>query len=200
MLEFPKPQYTRPRLRQGEKPDVRDDIFALGTTLYEISTGQKPYQEKSDNEIAALFRSRIYPDLQELSPPGLGDIIRSCWSERYVNAEQVVCDLRRIMLVFRRSLLILRRLSSSPGATTLVPLGQVAVNDLFPLNLCALYLSPYPEETLAMLMLRGQGQCRERCILIEVSVSRAIDTEDEDQILRGSRTRRPLFDGRIRQM
>jgi serine/threonine protein kinase len=95
------------------------DIFALATTLYEISTGQKPFQEKSDDEISALFRSQTYPDLQNLSPPGLGDIIRSCWLERYAVAEQVVCDLRKILLMFRLSLLILRRLSSSPGPRSL---------------------------------------------------------------------------------
>lgn len=120
--------------------------------MYKTSTGQKPYQEKSDDKIAALFRSRTYPNHQELSPPGLGDIIRSCWSERYVVAEQVV-------------------LSSSPVATTLVPLGQVAVNDLIPLNLCALYLSLHPEERLATLMPRGQGpKAGGQCILIEGSM------------------------------
>jgi serine/threonine protein kinase len=156
MLELPKPRYARPRLRRGEKPDVKDDIFALGTALYEISTGQTLYQGKSDKEIASLFRSQAYPDLQELSPPGLGDIIRSCWLERYAVAEQVVCDLRKILLVFRRSLLRLCRLSSSPRATTLVRLDEAAVNDLSLLNLCALYFSLHPEERLATLMPRGQ--------------------------------------------
>ena len=127
----------------------RKEIW-VSSGLYEISTGQKPCQEKLVDEIAVLFCSRTYPDLQELSLPGVGDIIRSCWSERYVVAEQIVCDLRKIVLVFRRSLLIFHRLSFSPGATTLVPLDQVVINDLIPLNLCTLYLSLHPEERLAM--------------------------------------------------
>ena len=103
--EFPKPRYTRPRLRLGEKPDVKDDIFALGKALYEIGTGQTLYQGKLDKEIASLFRSHTYPDLQQLSPPGLGEIIRSCWSERYAVAEQVVCDLGKVLLDFAGSAL-----------------------------------------------------------------------------------------------
>ncbi len=78
MLEFPKVRYTRPQLRLGGEPDVKDDIFALGTVLYEISTGHTLYEGKSDKGIAELFRSHIYPDLQQLSPPGLGEIIRGC--------------------------------------------------------------------------------------------------------------------------
>ncbi|PVH67609.1 hypothetical protein DL98DRAFT_523225, partial [Cadophora sp. DSE1049] len=85
MLEFPKPRYARPRLRPGEKPDVKDDIFAL--------------------EIAALFRNHIYLDLQQLSPPGLGEIIRCCWSERYAVIEQVVCDPSKVLLDFAGSAL-----------------------------------------------------------------------------------------------
>jgi serine/threonine protein kinase len=103
MLEFPKSRYARPRLSRGEKPDGKDDMFALGTALYEISTGKTLYQGKSDEEIAALFRSHTYPDLQGLSPPGLGDIIRSCWSERYTVAEQIVYDLHKILQDFAGS-------------------------------------------------------------------------------------------------
>jgi serine/threonine protein kinase len=105
ILEFPKPRYARPRPRLGEKPDVKDDIFALGTALYEIGTGQTLYKGKSDKEIAALFRSHTYPDLQQLSPPRLGEIIRRCWSERYADAEQVVCDLSKVLPDFTCSAL-----------------------------------------------------------------------------------------------
>lgn len=97
--EFPKPRYARPG-SSSRIPRPKDDIFALGTILYEISTGQQLYKESPDCEIALLFRSRKYPDLQELSPPGLGDIIRNCWSERYTVVEQLIHDLRKILLNF----------------------------------------------------------------------------------------------------
>ena len=100
ILEFPKPRYARPRLTRDQKPDVKDDIFALGTILYEISTGQKPYKEKSDHEIASLFRNEIYPGLQEILPPELGDIIRNCWLERYTTAERIIHDLRKTLQIF----------------------------------------------------------------------------------------------------
>ncbi|KAI9050304.1 hypothetical protein LZ554_005471 [Drepanopeziza brunnea f. sp. 'monogermtubi'] len=39
-----------------------DDIFALGSFMYEVSVGHRVYAEKSDNEIYKLFERREFPD------------------------------------------------------------------------------------------------------------------------------------------
>lgn len=139
ILEFPKPRYARPPLTRGEKPNFKDDIFALGTTLYEITTGQKPYKVKTDCEIALLFRSQTYPDLQELSPLGLADIIKNCWSGRYTVVEQIVHDLSKTLLILILSLLIIRSVNSPSEATTFLPLSQGAVSYHSPITLSSLF-------------------------------------------------------------
>src|SRR5205814_1388103 len=93
----------------------------------------------------ALFRRRTYPDLQEVLPLGLGDVIRNCWSESYSAAEQIPHDLRKTLPIFTVSQLIFRRFGSPPETTTLLPLNQIAVNDLPPSIFSSLYFFRNPK-------------------------------------------------------
>jgi serine/threonine protein kinase len=176
ILEFPKPRYARPQLRKGGKPDVKDDIFALGTTLYEISTGRMPYKENSDDEVASLFRSQTYPNLQEVLPHGLGDIIGKCWSERYTFAEQIIHDLRKVLLIFTVALLIFRRLNSLSGARILFALNQVITNDFSLWNFGSLYSSRNLEERLATLKSRSKHLCLPYADILRTSMYLGLET------------------------
>lgn len=40
---------------------VQSDIFALGSTIYEILVGQKPYEGKMDEEVQQLFFRKVVP-------------------------------------------------------------------------------------------------------------------------------------------
>lgn len=53
-------------------PSVQSELFALGSTLYEIETTYKPYPDKNDGELAKLFKANKFPDTQELR---LGKVI-----------------------------------------------------------------------------------------------------------------------------
>lgn len=44
------PAYASYEMLQGEKPDVRDDIYALGCVVYEILTGEHPFNKVPANE------------------------------------------------------------------------------------------------------------------------------------------------------
>jgi hypothetical protein len=101
ILEFPKPRYTRPRFSYSNESNIKDNIFVLGTILYKISTGNKPYKEKSDKEIISLFRSQDYSDLKELLLPGIGNIIRNCWLEYYSSTEQIIYKLYKKLLILQ---------------------------------------------------------------------------------------------------
>jgi eukaryotic-like serine/threonine-protein kinase len=57
--------YMSPEQIQGETIDWRSDIFSLGTVLYELSTGQKPF----DGANTATLSLQILHD--DLKPPGL---------------------------------------------------------------------------------------------------------------------------------
>ncbi|RAK97423.1 kinase-like protein [Aspergillus ibericus CBS 121593] len=82
----------------GSEPDVRTDIFAFGSTLYEIETGEKPYHEleKTLNagnlmrRVEQLFAMGEYPRVDTLV---LGDVILRCWNGDYSVMDQVVRDL-----------------------------------------------------------------------------------------------------------
>lgn len=67
-----------------------DDIFALGTVIYEISVGHRLYADKSDSEIYQLFQKREFPDTTGLA---LRTVIDKCWRNQYSNAEEVKLDL-----------------------------------------------------------------------------------------------------------
>jgi tetratricopeptide (TPR) repeat protein/tRNA A-37 threonylcarbamoyl transferase component Bud32 len=72
------PAYMSPEQGKGEPGDVRSDIYALGVVLYEVVTGQVPYD--ADTPLAIVFKhlneplpipSRLNPDI----PPAVEKVI-----------------------------------------------------------------------------------------------------------------------------
>lgn len=87
-------RYTRP-FPWTERPSrlsEKDDIFALGTVLYEMSVGHRLYHEKSDSEVYELLRNHEFPDLSGLAAP-LCTVIERCWKDQYNSADKVIYDL-----------------------------------------------------------------------------------------------------------
>lgn len=74
--------------------DVHTDIFALGSTIYYIVTGHRPFPElhtiDDEEEFLSRFREGQFPYLQ--AEVG-GNIVRKCWEGRYSSASEVVDDL-----------------------------------------------------------------------------------------------------------
>ncbi|OAA61938.1 Protein kinase-like domain protein [Niveomyces insectorum RCEF 264] len=74
--------------------DVRTDRFALGTTIYYIVTGERPFAPldpvDDEDEIQRRFKAKEYPDLE--AERG-GDVVRKCWSGDYAATDDVVRDL-----------------------------------------------------------------------------------------------------------
>jgi serine/threonine protein kinase len=80
--------------------NVKDDLFALGSVLYEISTGSRPHEDESypalyDNKIARFYAADIFPDLSGLK---MAHIINKCWKAGYESASEVLVDTRRSLL------------------------------------------------------------------------------------------------------
>lgn len=46
---------------------VKDDLFALGSVLYEVSTGVRLFADITSRDIQTRFRRRAYPDLDSVT-------------------------------------------------------------------------------------------------------------------------------------
>ena len=96
-------QYMAPEQIEGEGIDPRTDIFALGAMLFELVTGRKAFDGKSQvSLIGAILKDETPPvsQLVPVSPPALDHLVRTCLSkdkdDRYQTAHDLVLQLRWI--------------------------------------------------------------------------------------------------------
>ena len=95
--------YTSPEQLKGEVLDHRTDLFSLGIVLYEMATGQRPFQgDKSAEVMSSILRDtpRALHELSSAIPRHLGRIIERCLEkkpeERYQSAKEVRNELRAL--------------------------------------------------------------------------------------------------------
>ncbi len=95
--------YMAPEQVQGEAVDHRADLFNFGAILYEMLSGQRAFQGKSDVETMHAIVKEEPPDLATLNPPipsALQRIIRHCLEkspqERYQSASDIAFDLEML--------------------------------------------------------------------------------------------------------
>jgi eukaryotic-like serine/threonine-protein kinase len=96
-------QYMAPEQLEGQDADARTDIFALGTLLYEMATGQRAFKGKTRTSlIAAIVKEQPPPmnDVQPLTPPALQHVVDRCLAkepdDRWQSALDVAAELRWI--------------------------------------------------------------------------------------------------------
>jgi eukaryotic-like serine/threonine-protein kinase len=95
--------YMSPEQARARELDARSDLFAFGTVLYEMATGQLPFRGDSIAEIfdAILNRPPVAPvQLHPNLPAELGRIIGKTLEKdrtlRYQHASEIGADLRRL--------------------------------------------------------------------------------------------------------
>ncbi len=74
-------QYMAPEVLQGAEADARSDLFSFGCVLYEMITGRRAFEGKSQiSVLAAILEHEPQPlsALQPAAPPSLGRLIASC--------------------------------------------------------------------------------------------------------------------------
>src|SRR5207249_4582187 len=83
--------------------DARADIFAFGTVLYEMATGRRPFEGKTQaSVIAAILAAEPQPitALRPTAPAALDRVIRICLAkdpdERFQSAHDLLLQLRFI--------------------------------------------------------------------------------------------------------
>src|SRR5262245_19595024 len=98
--ELGTPQYMAPEQFEGKEADTRSDIWAFGAVLYEMVTGEKAFQGKSDSSLVGAILSADPPPMlvKPFTPPALERLVRRCLAkdpeDRYQSMLDVVLDLR----------------------------------------------------------------------------------------------------------
>ena len=95
--------YMSPEQLRGRRVDHRTDIFSLGTVVYEMATGQRPFLGACSMEISSsILRDTPKPvaELRAELPTGLQRILERCLAkepaERYASTRELHEALRRL--------------------------------------------------------------------------------------------------------
>lgn len=96
-------QYMSPEQIEGKEADARSDVFALGAVFYEIATGQRPFEGKSQISVAsAILEKDPAPirQLQPLTPATFERVVSTCLQknpdERFQSARDIRLELKWI--------------------------------------------------------------------------------------------------------
>jgi serine/threonine protein kinase/tetratricopeptide (TPR) repeat protein len=97
------PEYMSPEQVEGKEADQRSDIYALGVILFEVVTGQVPFEGETPFSIANKHKTEPPPIPKKLIPQipdGLNKLILRCMEKdrlkRYQTAEELVADLTSV--------------------------------------------------------------------------------------------------------
>jgi eukaryotic-like serine/threonine-protein kinase len=96
-------QYMSPEQIEGKEIDARADIFALGAVLYEMATGKRAFEGKSQISVASAILEKDPDPVQTRKPempPALDSLISGCLAkdreERFQSAHDVWMQLKEI--------------------------------------------------------------------------------------------------------
>jgi len=96
-------QYMSPEQIEGREADARSDIFAFGATLYEMATGVRAFQGKSQISVASAILEKDPEPIsktQPLVPAALDRVVAQCLAknpdDRFQSAHDVGLQLKWI--------------------------------------------------------------------------------------------------------
>ena len=97
------PAYVSPEQAQGAKVDSRADIYGMGVMVYEMLTGQKPYDADSPMSVAVRHITEPIPDILQDRPDlpvDVDTVVRTAMAkdkeDRYATAADLARALSRV--------------------------------------------------------------------------------------------------------
>ena len=91
-------QYMAPEQLEGREADVRTDIFAFGAVTYEMATGRKAFEGKSQASLIAAILEREPPPISTVRPSAaraLDRVVATCLAKKPDDRWQSARDLLR---------------------------------------------------------------------------------------------------------
>jgi eukaryotic-like serine/threonine-protein kinase len=96
-------QYMAPEQLEGQESDARTDIFAFGAVLYEMATGKKAFEGKSQASLIASILTTepaAVSTIQPMTPPALDRVVKTCLAkdpeDRWQSAHDIGSELKWI--------------------------------------------------------------------------------------------------------
>ncbi len=89
-------QYMSPEQVEGKETDARADIFAFGAVVYEMATGKRAFEGKSQASVMAKILEHDPPpisSLQPMTPPALDRVVTRCLAKDPDDRWQTARDL-----------------------------------------------------------------------------------------------------------
>ncbi len=89
-------QYMSPEQIEGKELDGRSDIFSLGAVLYEMVTGKKAFEGKSQLSVASAILEKepaAIGTIKPMTPPALDHAVRRCLTKEPERRWQSAADL-----------------------------------------------------------------------------------------------------------
>ncbi len=99
-------QYMSPEQIEGKEADARSDIFAFGAMLYEMASGRRPFEGKSQIKIASAILEDHPTPLRELQPKVRAEferLVNTCLSKDPQARVQCAHDLKLQLVWLRES-------------------------------------------------------------------------------------------------
>jgi serine/threonine protein kinase len=130
------PHYMSPEQISGKPTDLRSDIYSLGIIMFEMVTGQVPFDGDTTISIALKHRSEQPPNPVEINyriPDKFSQLILKCLEKdkekRYQSADEVLTDLRKIEdeIPTTERILIRERTRTKRLKSRYKPLGIAAI-------------------------------------------------------------------------
>jgi eukaryotic-like serine/threonine-protein kinase len=90
-------QYMAPEQIEGKEADARSDLFALGAILYEMSTGGRPFEGKSQISVASAILEKDPEPIsavQPLTPRMFEHVVNTCLAKNPDDRFQTAHDLK----------------------------------------------------------------------------------------------------------
>src|ERR1700690_623358 len=90
-------QYMAPEVAQGLQADARSDIFSFGCVLYEMITGRRAFEGKSQLSVhTAILEKDPEPlaTVQPTAPPALDYVVQTCLEKNPDSRFQTAHDLK----------------------------------------------------------------------------------------------------------